>query len=43
MIVSLCGAAYPEDSIFRGSEIAERVKVEWGSHEMVDATRNLLR
>ena len=31
------------DSLWHGHDIPERVKVEWGSHAMVDATRALLR
>lgn len=40
----LAGAAgFPPDSIWHGLNIPERVKVEWGRHSMVDATRALLR
>lgn len=34
---------YPEDSIFSGREISERVEAKWGTHSLVDAARNLLR
>ncbi len=35
-------AAYPEKSIFYGREIEERINVEWGSHQLAEATRNMI-
>ncbi|KAK9823184.1 hypothetical protein WJX72_000908 [[Myrmecia] bisecta] len=32
----------PGDSMFHGREIKKRIQVEWGSHQLIDATRNLL-
>ncbi|BDA47491.1 probable glycosyltransferase BC10 at C-terminar half [Coccomyxa sp. Obi] len=34
---------FPEESIFRGREIEDRIQVSWGAHELVLAARNLLR
>ena len=41
--MALVGAGYPNDSIWFGRDIKERVLVEWGRHSLVDATRALLR
>jgi len=41
---ALCAAAgFPADSLFHGTDIAERVHVRWGTFALVDATRALLR
>ena len=34
---------FPEDSIFAGREIDDRMEVEWGSHELVVAATNMVR
>jgi hypothetical protein len=36
-------AGFPADSLFHGTDIAERVHVRWGTFALVDATRALLR
>ncbi len=36
-------AGFPEDNIFHGREIAERVHVRWGTFALVEATRALMR
>ena len=36
-------AGYPNDSMWHGLDIEERVRVEWGRHSLVDATKALLR
>ena len=36
-------AGYAEDSMWHGLDIADRVRVEWGKHSLVDATKALLR
>lgn len=38
-----CAAGFPQGSLWHGRSLPERVKVEWGQHSMVDATRALLR
>ncbi len=41
---AFCAAAgFPADSLFHGTDIAERVHVRWGTFALVDATRALLR
>ena len=36
-------AGFPEGSLFRGTEISERVHVSWGTFALVEATRALMR
>lgn len=36
-------AGFPEDSLFHGREISERVHVRWGTFALVEATRALMR
>ncbi|BDA47490.1 probable glycosyltransferase BC10 at C-terminar half [Coccomyxa sp. Obi] len=36
-------SGFPEDSMFHGREIAERVHVKWGTFALVEATRALMR
>ncbi len=36
-------AGFPEDSLFYGRDISERVHVRWGTFALVEATRALLR
>lgn len=36
-------AGFPEDSMFHGREIADRVQVKWGTFALVEATRALMR